>query len=69
MIEKISSMIQYGAIFSDAPKKAILRKDGYLAVVRKNYRTEGKKPEPINWVLTAYAKESSDTTTAPPDID
>ena len=69
MIEKISSIIQSGALFSDDADKAILRKDGYLAVVRKNYRTDGKKPEPQNWVLTAYAKESPDTTTAPPDIN
>lgn len=68
MIEKISSMIQYGILFSDDADKAIFRKDGYLAVVRKNYRTKGKKPEPKNWVLTAYAKESSDTTSAPPGI-
>ena len=28
-----------------------------------------KKPEPKNWILTAYSKVSSDVTSAPPDIN
>lgn len=62
MIEKITSMIQEGEIFHENADKVVLKKDGYLAIIRKNYRIDGKKPEPKTWVLTAYAKESSDTT-------
>jgi len=66
MIERITSMIQEGEISYENADKAALKKDGYFAIIRKNYRIDGKKPEPKTWVLAAYAKESSDTTSAPP---
>ena len=68
MIERITLMIHDGTISYDNADKVVLKKDGYLAIIRKNYRLDGKKPEPKTWVLTAYAKESSDTTSAPPGI-
>lgn len=68
MIERITLMVQEGIISYENEDKVVLKKDGYLAIIRKNYRTDGKKPEPKTWVLTAYAKESSDTTSAPPGI-
>ena len=68
MIERITLMVQEGIISYENEDKVVLKKDGYLAIIRKNYRTDGKKPEPKTWVLTAYAEESSDTTSAPPGI-
>ena len=44
-------------------------RNGYQVIIRKNYRINGKKLETKNWVLTAYSKESSDTTQAPPGIN
>ena len=68
MIDRITSMIQEGTLYFEDSDKVVLKHDGYLAIIRKNFRTNGKKPEPKIWVLTAYAKESSDTTSAPPGI-
>ena len=57
MISRVSSVINEGSIEYDNSDKVMLRKDGYVAVVRKNYRINGKKLETKNWVLTAYHKE------------
>lgn len=50
------------------PRHIVLLLIPYSTVIRKNYRINGKKPETRNWVLTAYSKEPSDITLAPPDI-
>ena len=57
MIMRVSSVINEGAIEYGNSDKAMLRKNGYVAVVRKNYRINGKKLEAKNWILTAYHKE------------
>ena len=69
MIDNVSDIILSGQISFDNQDKAILRKNGYIVIIRKNYRINGKKLETKNWILTAYAKESSDTTQAPPGTD
>ena len=46
MIERITSMIQDGTISYENAEKVVLKKDGYLAIIRKNYRIDGKKPAP-----------------------
>ena len=68
MIDSVTDIIQNGVLEFENRDKVVLKKDGFVVVVRKNYRINGKKPEPKNWILTAYSKESSDTTKAPPDI-
>lgn len=57
MISRVSSVINEGSIEYENADKVMLRKDGYVAVVRKNYRLNGKKLETKNWMLTAYHKE------------
>ena len=69
MIDTVTGIVLNGSITYDNPDKVVLKKEGYVAVIRKNYRIEGKKPETKNWILTAYSKESSDTTKAPPGIN
>ena len=69
MINGITDLINLGKAESLTSDKLVVRKDGYVGIIRRNYRIEGKKPEPKNWVLTAYNKDSSDTTQAPPDTD
>lgn len=56
MIDSVSDVIQRGDITFEDTDKAVFRKGAYLAVIRKNYRIDGKKPESKNWVLTAYSK-------------
>ena len=68
MIETVTKTIQKGDLVFESGDKAVLKSRGYIAVIRKNYRINGKKPETRNWVLTAYSKEPSDITLAPPDI-
>ena len=69
MIEAVSDVILAGLIKFDSPDKAVISRNGYQVIIRKNYRINGKKLETKNWVLTAYSKESSDTTQAPPGIN
>lgn len=69
MIEAITDIVCHGAIAMSSPDKAVLQKDGFVAAIRKNYRMNGKKPEAKNWILTAYSKESSHTTQAPPGMN
>ena len=69
MINGITDLILLGKVDSLSPEKMVLRHNGYLGIIRRNYRENGKKPEAKNWVLTAYNKESSDTTQAPPGIN
>jgi len=69
MIDGLSELITQGKADSLTTDKLVLRKDGYMGIIRRNYRIKGKKPESKNWVLTAYNKESSDTTQAPPGTD
>lgn len=66
MIETVTDVVSEGNLYYDNPDKAVFERNGYLAVIRKNYRINGKKPETKNWTLTAYSKKSSDTTNAPP---
>lgn len=69
MIDTVTDVILSGNLDKENGDKAVLKKGGYVAVIRKNYRINGKKPESRNWVLTAYSKQSSDTTQAPPGIN
>lgn len=69
MISKVSDIIQTGHISLNNKDKAIFRKNGFIVIVRRNYRINGKKLESKNWILTAYSKESSNTTKAPPGIN
>ena len=69
MIQTISDIIDNGYSCKENPDVVVLKKDGYIVVIRKNYRINGKKPESKNWILTAYSKESSDATRAPLDND
>ena len=68
-IRQVSDVILAGLIKFDSPDKAVISRNGYQVIIRKNYRINGKKLETKNWVLTAYSKESSDTTQAPPGIN
>lgn len=69
MIERITDLIINGTTSSLNTDVLVIRKQGYSVIIRRNYRQEGKKPEPKNWVLTAYNKDSSDTTLAPLGVD
>lgn len=69
MIQSISDIVKNGHSCQENPDVAVLKKDGFIVVIRKNYRIKGKKPESKNWILTAYSKESSAATRAPLDND
>jgi len=69
MILAITDIVQNGNSERESPDVMVIRKGIYVVIVRKNYRINGKKPEPKNWILTAYSKESSNVTLAPPDND
>ena len=69
MILTISDIVLTGLSVRENPDVMVLKKNGYIVVIRRNYRIDGKKPESKNWILTAYAKEPSDATQAPLDTD
>ena len=69
MIVRITDIVENGFPTRINADVIVLKKDGYVVVIRRNYRINGKKPESKNWILTAYSKEPSDATRAPLDID
>lgn len=69
MIDAVSEIVISGNLSFESEDKLVIRKNGFVVIIRKNYWIDGKKLESKNWILTAYSKESSGITLAPLDTN